>query len=216
MKWRTTSAAKSGSSAASTGSVAESPHWLAADQIESPDASAGNPLGGRVSCVAFKLAKRLLNRRPFEQLTELRVMIEQPVTNGGELIFLRHVGAGSDDHFFGGDVKVVAGAGGLVETGMRPPGGDVVFVWTFVGSKTCIPIDAKEGFLRRSDVLRGKVQHGVRDLANDRQHRLFDFRLVSRLVRVEPFARLNGIGLVGADEGAEESDTLFAEIWDDG
>jgi hypothetical protein len=96
--------------------------------------------------VAFKFAKGLLHRRLFQQLAELGVVVEQPVADGGELLLLRHVGAGGDDHFFGGNVEVEARAGGLVEAGMRPPGGDVVFVRALVVGEAGVAIDAEEDF----------------------------------------------------------------------
>ena len=63
--------------------------------------------------VALKLVKSPADGRLLEEFFELKMMIEQPVTNGGELIFFRHVGAGGNDHFAGAHVKVVARARGL-------------------------------------------------------------------------------------------------------
>lgn len=70
----------------------------------------GESLGWAGQSIAFKFRKGLADGRFLEELPKFGVVIEQPVANGRELVLLRHVSSGGDDHFLGADVEVEAGA----------------------------------------------------------------------------------------------------------
>ena len=157
LKWRMMTAAMSGLSAASARERGAEAPLPALDQVER-GVIAGKALGRTGEGVAFEFSKGLADRRALQQLSELRMMIEEPVADGGELFFLGHIGAGRDDHFLGADVKVVAGARGLLQALVRPPRGDVGFIGALVGREARVAINPEERFLRRAHVIGREVQ----------------------------------------------------------
>lgn len=70
----------------------------------------GESLGRAGEGVALELGKHLADGRTLGEFAELDVVVEQPVADGGQLVFLGHVGPGGDHHLFGADVEVVSGA----------------------------------------------------------------------------------------------------------
>jgi len=93
---------------------------------------AGEALGRTRERIAFELHECPSDGGLLEEFSERLVTVEQPVADLGELLLLRHIGAGGDDHFFGADMEVVAGTRGFLQTLMRPPRGYVGFVRTLV------------------------------------------------------------------------------------
>src|SRR5208337_4902573 len=103
------------------------PPLAALDEIERR-MLAGKALGRASERVAFEYGEGFAHGGLLEEFAKCFVVVEEPMANGGELIFLRHVGSGGDDDFLGADVEVIARAGGLLQALMRPPGGHVSFV----------------------------------------------------------------------------------------
>ncbi len=74
---------------------------------------------------ALELNECLADRGLLQQLSKLCVVVEEPVADLRELVFLGHVSAGGDDDLLRADMEVVARAGGLLQALVRPPSGDV-------------------------------------------------------------------------------------------
>lgn len=123
---------------------------------------------------AFELAEGFADGRLLEDPSKIVVIIEEPVTDGSELFFLRHVRACCNDNSLRAHLKVVAGAGGFIETGMRPPRGNVRFIGTLVVAEARVAIDAKDRFFCRPHVIGREVDHRVGNFADDGEHRLFE------------------------------------------
>src|SRR5580692_448400 len=99
------------------------PPLLALDQIEAGMVF-GEAFGRPRKRRSFELRESSANGGLLEQLSKRRMVIEQPVADGGKLVLLRHIGAGGDHQFLCADVKIVACAGGLLQPLVRPPRSD--------------------------------------------------------------------------------------------
>ena len=170
----------------------------------------GEAFGRAGERVAFEFFERAADRRAAQELAEFGVVIEEPVADGGELVFFRHVRAGGDDELLGRDMEVVAGAGGFAQPLVRPPGGDVAFVGALVVAEAGVAVDAEHALFRGAHVVGSEVEHGLGDFADDGEHRLFELGFVDGLARSEPGA------VVVAGEVAQEGEGCGAEVGEGG
>src|SRR5665213_1241027 len=165
-------------------------------------------LGWARQRIPFKLRECFADGRLLQQLAELGVVVQQPVADRGELIFLRHVSPGGDDHFLGAHVEVVAGARCLFQPLMRPPCGHVGFVGHLVGAEARVAVDTEEALLCRPHECWRKVHHRIGNFADDRQHWFLQLRFEEGLAWREPFA------VVVACQVAEKGESFRAEVRD--
>jgi hypothetical protein len=178
---------------------------LAADEVHSR-MICGKSFWRTCKRLAFEFTEGFADGRLFENATEVFVIVEEPVANGCQLIFLRHVRAGGNDHAFRADLEVVTGAGCFVETSVSPPRGDVRFVGALVVTEARIAIDAEEGFFRGANVVGREVHHRVGHFADDGEHGFFQQRFEVGFARREPVA------VIMFSEIAQEGNGFRAKI----
>jgi len=116
-----------------------------------------------------------------EETAELGVAADARVgevaADSEELVAFGHVDTGGDGNLRRVDVKVEAASRGFFEAGAGPPGGGMCFVGAFVLGEADVAVDAHQGLLRRANVGRSEAEHGLVDLGDDGEHRLFDLPL---------------------------------------
>ncbi len=115
-------------------------------------------------------------------------MLCEMTSNRKQLLALRHINSSRNKHLLRAHVKIKSSPRSLLQPISHPPRGNMRLIRLFVLAETDVAIDAHHDLLRRPDVHRRELNHGLVNFADQREHRGLQLTLVNCLALVKPDA----------------------------